>query len=367
MSNLSPHNRWSLLCFGLSGLGFFISANLLLRTFSLLADPALDSIDACSAVFGTSCDETLIGPASWQLGIPLAGWGIAYYGTLLCLLLMGWALGDAFQHEATLAALALATIGCVFGVLLSVIMLAGGAPFCPLCIIVHVINLALLPALKGMSRRTMPQLIDALRRAGSYLLGAETEAPREAAWKVVGLLTAALVATVLYQWVLVESERRVAKRQKVVDEHSLAEYERTPQRTIPISAADPRSGPSEAPARLVVFSSFQCPGCRTLATELPSLRQKFPHELAVIFKHYPLGAACNEAAEVDLHPRACEAAWAAQAAHRQNKFWSFHDSLFDSELGPDQDSDCHYRRLDRVVVAGCADGERGRTSLAVHQ
>ena len=34
----------------------------------------------------------------------------------------------------------------------------------------------------------------------------------EAAWQVVGLVTVALVATVLYQWVLVESERVLAKQ-----------------------------------------------------------------------------------------------------------------------------------------------------------
>ena len=81
------------------------------------------------------------------MGIPLSGWGIVYYGTLLCLLLMGWTLGDAFLPESTLTAGVLAAVGCAVSVTLSVIMLAGHAPFCPLCMIVHGINLALLPGL----------------------------------------------------------------------------------------------------------------------------------------------------------------------------------------------------------------------------
>ncbi len=35
---------------------------------------------------------------------------------------------------------------------------------------------------------------------------------------------------------------------------------------------------------------------------------------------------------VDRHPRACEAARAAEAARRQGKFWPFHDGLYASEL-----------------------------------
>ena len=96
---------------------------------------------------------------------------MVYYGTLLCLLLTGWSLGDAFLPEATLTALVLAAVGCVVSVTLTVMMLAEGESFCPLCMIVHVVNLALLPGLRLMSQRSIPQLIDALRGAGSYLLG----------------------------------------------------------------------------------------------------------------------------------------------------------------------------------------------------
>ncbi len=51
-----------------------------------------------------------------------------------------------------------------------------------------------------------------------------------------------------------------------------------------------------------------------------------------MFRHYPLGTACNLALQVDRHPRSCQAAWAAEAARRQGEFWAFHDGLFASNL-----------------------------------
>ena len=74
---------------------------------------------------------------------------------------------------------------------------------------------------------------------------------------MVGFVTVALVAIVLYQWVLVESERRVAAPATALNpQQVLAAYASTPKQDVPIDARDPRLGPADAPVRLVVFSSF---------------------------------------------------------------------------------------------------------------
>ena len=103
--------RRRMLCLSLLGLGSLVSAYLLARSFALVATRVSDAIDVCSAIFGTGCDEALLSAASWQLGIPLAGWGVVYYVTLACLLVMAWALGEAFELEATLGALLLSAAG----------------------------------------------------------------------------------------------------------------------------------------------------------------------------------------------------------------------------------------------------------------
>ncbi len=357
--------RRRMLCLSLLGLGSLVSAYLLARSFALLATRVSDAIDVCSAIFGTGCDEALLSAASWQLGIPLAGWGVVYYVTLACLLVMAWALGEAFELEATLGALLLAAAGACGSVGLTVTVLVGSAPFCPLCILVHVINLALVPALWRLSGRNMGQLLRALRAGGRYLLGAQSDSPRETRWKVVGFVTAALVAVLAYQWVFVESAlRRAAVGSAPDPAQVLAAYRSTPRQDVTITADDPRLGPADAPVRLVVFSSFQCPGCRAFASEMHHLLERSRGKLAIIFKHYPLGKACNAALVVDRHPRACEAAWAAEAARRQGRFWSFHDALFASDLDAGEDTIRRIARDSGLDLARFEVDRRAEATLA---
>lgn len=79
-----------------------------------------------------------------------------------------------------------------------------------------------------------------------------------------------------------------------------------------------RSGPENAPVTMVVFSDFQCPACRLLATHAKVLRTEFPKELAIIHRHSPLS----------MHPFAVEAARASECAAQQDRFSAFHDALF---------------------------------------
>ncbi len=73
-------------------------------------------------------------------------------------------------------------------------------------------------------------------------------------------------------------------------------------------------GNPAAPVTMVVFSDFQCPFCRGLATTLRDLVQSNPN-VNLVFAHRPL----------PMHPDADAAALIAAAAHRQGKFWAVHD------------------------------------------
>ena len=103
----------------------------------------------CSTVFGKGCDATLKVPFSKQLGIPLAGWGVIYFATLLLMLLLGRVLDEGFRVAATAAATLLALIAGISSLGLVVSLLAGVFPFCPLCIVVNGLNLlALVPVVR---------------------------------------------------------------------------------------------------------------------------------------------------------------------------------------------------------------------------
>ncbi len=80
----------------------------------------------------------------------------------------------------------------------------------------------------------------------------------------------------------------------------------------------PSWGPANAKVTIVEFSDFECPFCSRGATTVEQLKKDYAGKIRVVFKHLPLS----------FHRNAKPAAVASMAAHRQGKFWEFHDKLF---------------------------------------
>ena len=85
-------------------------------------------------------------------------------------------------------------------------------------------------------------------------------------------------------------------------------------------AGSPVRGGDTASVTIAVYSDFQCPYCSQLEPVLKQLLGKFPKEVKVVFKNYPLS----------FHKFARSAATAALAAQEQGKYWEFHDKLFEN-------------------------------------
>lgn len=83
-------------------------------------------------------------------------------------------------------------------------------------------------------------------------------------------------------------------------------------------AGDPMKGPADARVTVVEFSDFQCPYCALATGQVAQVMQKFPKDVRVVFKQFPL----------DEHSQAASAAEAALAAQAQGKFWEMHDKLY---------------------------------------
>ena len=75
-------------------------------------------------------------------------------------------------------------------------------------------------------------------------------------------------------------------------------------------------GPADAAVTLEEFGDFQCPPCGKISEPINQLQKKY--NLRVIFREFPL----------PVHVHAKEAAYAAEAAARQGRFWQMHDLLY---------------------------------------
>lgn len=80
----------------------------------------------------------------------------------------------------------------------------------------------------------------------------------------------------------------------------------------------PFKGPADAVVTIAVFDDYQWPYCARLEPLLQQVLDKYPENVKLVVKHFPLAN----------HKYAHKAATAALAANVQGKFWEFHNKLF---------------------------------------
>ncbi|AFY73118.1 protein-disulfide isomerase [Synechococcus sp. PCC 7502] len=90
----------------------------------------------------------------------------------------------------------------------------------------------------------------------------------------------------------------------------------------------PTKGATSQKLILTEFSDFQCPFCAKAHAVVKQFIASRGDRVTLVYKHFPL---------TNIHPNAEPASLASWAAQQQNKFWEFHDGLFEnqSQLGED--------------------------------
>jgi protein-disulfide isomerase len=116
-------------------------------------------------------------------------------------------------------------------------------------------------------------------------------------------------------------------------------------------AGAPFKGPATAKVTIVEFSDFQCPYCAKAAGEAARVVQKFPKDVKLVFKQFPL----------EDHSQAALAAEASLAAQAQGKFWELHDKMY-----------ANFRQINRAKIFAWAaetglDMNRFRADLDTHK
>jgi len=78
-------------------------------------------------------------------------------------------------------------------------------------------------------------------------------------------------------------------------------------------------GRPTAKVTVIEFSDFQCPYCAKASRALDKLREKYPNDLRIVFRHFPVTM---------THEHAFVAAVASECAALQGRFKEYHDVLF---------------------------------------
>ncbi len=327
---------------------------------------------ACTSLFeNTSCEEVIHSRyASVTFGgqtIPVALLGLYYFTCLFWWFLLA---GDVSAARAWVHIL----VACVMTVGLGtsafyIYQLSQMTNWCPLCAFTHAVNLLLFLCMFLLWPRSVPAqpgpVVVAPGAEADRLFPRTTSdagpqggrSPSPSTWMLVATPIAALLTIYLEGRVLLtrpdvvtigneQCQTKLKQAEQVKDhyeklykrydnqwQHTLLAWNLSPVLQIP-TEGDPVRGPATAPHTMVIFSDFQCPTCArfesTVSERIMPLAAR-TGGLRIIFKHWPISTSCNKYANFDLHPLACQASVAAEAAFivgGNDGFWKMHDLLF---------------------------------------
>jgi len=304
----APHARWPWwLAFLLCLAGLVLSILLEQIHFKLHTDPAFHSF--CAIDRKVNCDIVARSPYAVLFGVPVAAWGI--FGYALAAVVAVWAARSRRPLLAAGCGLYLAILFTVSSAVLGAVSAFLVTAVCILCLATYAANLLFLTcaliAGRGLGLRCA--LAEPLRT-----LRARTVRTLVVLAIIAGFALAVMVAHPSYWKAANEASR--------------------PHLTAPTlpHGIEPGGGhfmgAPKAAVTLVEFSDYECPYCRQAHVQLRALLERYPTQLRLVHRHYPLDQSCNSSIKGPMHQNACFAAMIAECADRQDRFWQANDYLF---------------------------------------
>lgn len=310
---------------------------------------------------GGGCDVVAQSRYSSLLGLPLAAWGVFFYGSVLALLAPALvSRNDEGSDPGVSLAFFLATLAVGIDLVLFGLQATVIRAFCQFCIATYAVNLLLVGALwphrrfgvalnflftRGSRRALVAWTVTSLSIATAAAAGNAALADRKtlAQGNILGVPLVAAPekqappqkGSIEEQLALARAEAKKWKdtlddtrrleiylNQKAKDDFNSAEVAK-----IDLSRS-PFLGPKNAPIAVVSYSDFMCPFCRDLAAGLKNYVPTAGERVKAFYKHFPLDTACNPNIGQTVHPGACELALGGICADESGRFWEYHDGVF---------------------------------------
>jgi protein-disulfide isomerase len=246
----------------------------------VLVGQHLDVLKAPGCGDGSPCDQAA---ASVWGKVPLVGWPVSFVGlAYFAALTLVWI---AIRRAGVVPGMFrnLVRVGMAFSVMFMVVMIFGGYA-CPYCIAIHLGNFGFLAILE-----LAPIAATGTRQALAY-----------------GAAGFIMVTGI-------ELSVQAAVKEPFTGRYLV--------------------GPTNAAIRLVIFSDFQCPDCKIIEGQVRDVLSRYDN-VSFSMKNFPFCTDCNPYATRNLHPNACWAARAAEAAgilRGRDGYAQMHRWLFDRE------------------------------------
>lgn len=367
------------------------------------------AVSAVSQVCGegsqSGCEAVAHSKYSEIRGVPLAAIGLVFSLALAVLFLLAALAGPETRSAAGALALVALALALLVDVILLGVQLFAVKAFCKLCFVTYLLNglslVLLLPvrrdgAVLGESltrvegRAAFAGVVVAILAVAAAVLGGNAALRyrgKDRAAAVLGLDPSAPRPSLppaapgsggqAYQEEARAAQEQARRLQEILDDpqkldqylaqKAARDFEQGPVHAFDVKGA-PYKGPLEAPIKVVEFSDFLCPYCRSIALAFNTYLPQSGNRVTVYFKNYPLDQACNPTLRQTVHPGACWLALGAHCANDQGRFWAYHDRVFSDPPRNPQASDvvglARETGLDAAAFEACLAAPPTRERLA---
>lgn len=306
----------------------------------------------CAINQSFNCVTVATSKYSVFLGIPISLYGVEYFSLAILLVLLGtlvkklplgrW---DSLLFIASVCSLPACAI-------LAYISATQIKSFCLLCCTVYAVHvlLALLTLIRG--RNDLRGLFLDGPRGLLSLFSSVKQA----------LLPLLLALGLLSQFFWLPG---ILRAELNIDENSLTEVG-TAHEWHGMAVAGQTIGPPSAPIKIEEFTDFQCPFCGRAHQVMMEVLRRFPNQIHLIHRDYPMDNACNPQIRQAMHPQACNAAYYARCAAQQGRYWPYEALLFPNRDRLDEETLPHIGkrlRLDEDKLKECAKRQDTREAV----
>jgi uncharacterized membrane protein/protein-disulfide isomerase len=280
---------------GIALLGFGATSASTYVHYQLVTDPGYASF--CDVNAAVSCAHAYSSEYGSLMGVPVALHGVLFFLTVL--FLAGWAGRSAGPPSENAAAyiLVMSVAGVGFAAYLAWASYVVLKVFCILCAVTY----GALVALVFVSRGATTVNMTSLPRRAAHDLRTLVSTPSALAF-VVLLLAGGTSAMVLFPSAPKAQESMPALN---ADERARLEawWNVQPKVELPVPVG------TGVKVQIVMFSDYQCPGCRAAHEALQRVLPRYDRStVEFVMKHYPLEPECNANVPQGNHLAACEAA-----------------------------------------------------------
>lgn len=302
---IGTKHLWATMILALTGVA--LSA-LLTHEFYQIRNGELGFRSFCNINQTVNCDVIAASPyAELFAGIPLSSFSTGWFIAMAVLGLLAFL--DDWRKDATKVLLVMAGFGGVMSVLYFAIMAMVLKTYCIYCLGIDAVNFALVAVLYF------------LRPRGSKNL------PEPGRLKTVaGIVVGSLLVAIVFGKSMDSSSINSQTAREMADS-----VLSSPQLSVAAGDELPSIGPKNAPITIVEFSDFQCPHCRLGAFMMNTVLNRYPSQVRLVFRNFPLDPSCNPLMQSSLHNTACEAAKTVLCANKQGKFKPVYEELFEKQ------------------------------------